>query len=891
MLHRLRNALLILALLFVGGVGALVILANMYEAEVKVKLVGTLNQQLNAPVTVSDMDLTLVARFPQASLRMLDVLVMEVRSDDVPPDTLLFAKELHLEFSLWELFGDKQTVNEIHAERVSLYPALDRNGMENYLVLKTDSTSGSSPLSLDNVSFDDLHLRFRDHRSKLEITSHSRELALSGNFSEVLNTLSVNGDLHLLEWKADKETVLKDREGQVQLALEFGGTDALFKIVRGELITGDVTMAVTMTVSEDGDGKVLDLRANAFGQDLQDAVELLPPGMIKGLDRYRMSGDVDLAVHYVGPIESGPSLSVGAKLSQGRMREDRSNTTFSDIFAELALDLTPKGVAQKLVIKDLRARSGSGRISGNWQSNGLVNATVKADLKADIALAELLRFAQVDTLELVSGRLKADLRMDGRLRDMADIRPTDVPGLKISGTAELRDATLKMKGVRHRVEHLDADLEMQGNDATVQGLKAEIQGSPILLSGTLRNLMPYLLFDQQHLVIAAKGSSTRIDLAALLRSDDARSESAKDYTLIIPATIELDLAASVDELVFEEFKATEIIGRILLRDRVLRVVPMSFHTASGMVNGGLELDGRNIGQPYPLAINATMEDIDLKQLFREFQDFGQTFIGHKHLSGTARARVAFDAPLTPSVQLEMERLVCLIDISVDRGSIKDHAPLYQVADHLQKNKLVAPFVDVPQLRKELADVRFDHLENQIEIRNGAVHIPLMLVESSVMDLELSGTHWFDDRIDHHLNFRLSDLFRKSPSNDEFGPVVDDGTGMRLFLHMYGTASDPQFGNDGAMAAARRKQQFQEEKQELKSILREDLGLFRGRNDSSTTDAKGSDAQETRIKVDWGAPDSSTAGAQRPRSRNRKGWGGILKEEKGRPDEEKIIIKD
>lgn len=891
MLRRLRNAFLILALLVVAGVGALVVLANMYETEVKVKLVGTLNQQLNAPVTVSDMDLTLVARFPQASLRMLDVLVMEVRSDDVPPDTLLFAKELHLEFSLWELFGDKQTVNEIHAERVRLYPALDRNGKENYLVWKTDSTSGSSPLSLDNVSFDDLHLRFRDHRSMLEITSQSKELALSGNFSELLNTLSVNGDLHLLEWTADKETVLKDREGQLQLALEFGGTDALFKIVRGELITGDVTMAVTMTVSEGGDGKVLDLRANAFGQDLQDAVELLPPGMTKGLERYRMSGEVDLAVHYAGPIESGPSLSVGAKLSQGRMREDRSNTTFSDIFAELALDLTPKGVAQKLVIKDLHARSGSGRISGNWQSNGLVNANVMADLKADIALAELLRFAQVDTLEIVNGRLKADLRMEGKLRDMGDIRPSDMRGLKVTGTADLRDATLKMKGVRHRVEHLDADLEMRGNDATVQGLKAEIQGSPIMLSGTLRNLMPYLLFDEQHLIIAARGSSPRIDLAALLRSDDARSESAKDYTLILPATIELDLAASVDELVFEEFKATEIIGRILLRDRVLRVVPMSFRTASGMVNGGLELDGRNIGQPYPLAINATMEDIDLKQLFREFQDFGQTFIGHRHLSGTARARVVFNAPLTQSVHLDMEQLVCVIDISVDHGAIKGHAPLLQVADHLQKNKLVAPFVDVPQLRKELADVRFDHLENQVEIRNGAVHIPQMLVESSVMDLELSGTHWFDDRIDHHLNFRLSDLFRRAPGNDEFGPVVDDGTGMRVFLHMYGTAGDPQFGNDGAMAAARRKQQFQQEKQELKSILREDLGLFRGRNDSSTTVANGADAQQTRIKVDWGASDSSTAGAQRPERRNRKGWGGILKEENDRPDEEKIIIKD
>ena len=145
MIRRLRNALLLLAALFVVGLGALVVLANVYETEVKVKLVGALNQQLNAPVAVSDMDLTLVARFPQASMRLNDVLAMEVRSDEVPPDTLLFAEALHLEFSLWDLFSGVYTVNEIHAEEVRLYPALDGNGQENYLVWKTDSTAAASP--------------------------------------------------------------------------------------------------------------------------------------------------------------------------------------------------------------------------------------------------------------------------------------------------------------------------------------------------------------------------------------------------------------------------------------------------------------------------------------------------------------------------------------------------------------------------------------------------------------------------------------------------------------------------------------------------------------------------------------------------------------------------
>jgi hypothetical protein len=887
MLRKLRNAALVLAALFILGFGALVVLASVYEKEVKAKLIGALNQHLNAPVTVSDMDLTLVARFPQASMRLHDVLAKEVRSDGAAADTLLFAKELFLEFSLWDIFQGSYTVDKIHASEARLYPALDANGKGNYLVWKTDSTStGSSPISLDKVSFSDLRVRYRDDRSALVINTRSKSLALTGRFSEALNTLTLNGDAHLLNWTNGKETIIADRQAYLRLALEFGGSDALFKITKGEVLSGSVPLEVTLAVTEDAKGDHIDLRANGLGLDLADAVALLPENITKDLRRYTMKGEVDLAVKYAGLLD-GPSLSVGAKVVRGKLKEQRSGTSFTDVFGELSLELTPKGVPRKLLVKNFSAKSANGSLSGNWQSNGLANAVVKADLRGDIALAELLRFAQVDTLEQVSGRLKADLHMQGKLRDVGDIQPRDLRALSITGTLASRDATLKLKGVRHKIEHLDADLAIHGNDATVQGLKAELQGSSVVLSGTLRNLMPYLLFDDQRLVIEAKGSSPRIDLAALISSEGA-SSSAKDYTLTLPSSIELDLQARVDELAFEEFRATGINASVSMKGRVLRVSPMSFATASGKVNGGLELDARDASRSYPLAINATLNDIELQQLFREFQDFGQDFIGHRHVSGRTKAQVAFNAPLSPSMKLDMDRLVCVIDIGVENGAIKGHAPLLEVADHLQKNKLVAPFVDIPELRRRLGDIRFAHLENQIEIRNGAVHIPQMLVSSSVMDIELSGTHWFDDRIDHHLNFRLSDLFRKATSDDEFGPVVDDGTGMRIFLHMYGTASDPQFGNDGAMAAAKRKKQFQEEKQELKQILREELGLFKGKTQPAAPTAGAKDPAAPSFRIEEQRPDTNpTAGAQGPKARERKGLGRLMKESK---DQEEVIFE-
>lgn len=884
-LRRLRTLALVVIGLVVVAFTTLVVLAKVYDTEVKVRLIGTLNRYLVAPVTVSDMDLTLIARFPRASMRLSNVLATEVRSDDQPPDTLFHAEQLYLEFSLWDLFRGRYTVQEIHASAALARPALDGNGAPNYIIWKTDSTSSDAPIDLRQVSFDGLRVRYRDDRTGFEMRSQSNALTLSGRFSSTGNSARLIGDAALIALRTQGGTDLGGMQGTLDLRMRFGGTDTLFSIHQGEVLLGSLPMELTMVVLDDVDGGRIDVRARSIGADLGAVAAAMPGELGTQLKRYAIKGDADLGVVYAGPLDKA-SLSVAAKIKRARLKETRSSVTFSDVFAELDLELSPEGVVKQLEVKDLRAQSSSGKISGEWSSKGLKNAPVNARFNADLALSEVLRFAQLDTLEQVSGRLQTNLLVKGRLRDMSDLRPQDLRALAITGTLSLRDATLKLKGIRHTAAHLNADLSLNGTDATVQGLRTDLQGVPITLSGSLINLMPYLLFDDQRLLIAAKGSSPHVDLGAWMSSSEG-TKADTEYILTLPAKIDLDLQADVDKITFEAFVATDLSARVYLKERLLRVDPVRFRSASGTFAGGLQLDGRDTQRALPLTITASCEGINVKQLFTEFQDFGQDFIGARHLSGTATARVALEAPLSKGMKLDTERMVSVIDITLENGAIKGHAPLLAVADHLQGNKLVAPFVNTQELRKRLADVRFARMENQLEIRNGAVHIPAMVVKSTALDLELSGTHWFDDRIDHHLNFRLSDLFRMGkPTDDAFGPVADDGTGMRIFLHMHGTASDPQFSNDGAMAAQRRKQQLQDEKAVLRDILREELGLFKGRtNDARPSDPR-TDAGQGRIVLE---EDSVPAATQRDKPR--RGLDRLLKDTKEEQDQGRIRIED
>ncbi|MDX9749449.1 MAG: AsmA-like C-terminal region-containing protein, partial [Flavobacteriales bacterium] len=739
-----------------------------------------------------------------------------------------------------------------------------------------------------------LHLRFRDHRSALELAGYSPAMRMAGRFGSELNEVSLDGDLALHHWDQGAKRVLADRRAHLRLDMAFGGADGAFRITRGEVDPGRMPLAVTVDLTPTATGHHLELRANGFGVAVDKALALLPDAFTARTRAYDLGGTADVALSYVGPVEApGPAFAIGARLTNGRMKERTTGTVLKDIQGELALDLTPEGVPARLTVKNFSARTGNGEVGGDWESTGLVNAPVKARLRMDMDLADLMHLARADTLAQVSGRVVANASVEGRLRSMADFRASDLQALRIQGQAALRNATMKVKGMRHRVEAMDADLALTGNDATVHGLKGTVQGSTLELRGTLRNLMPFLLFDGQQLAIDADATSRHIDLGTLLSRTPAGRADEKDYALTLPASIALDLRARVDKLTFEDFTATDIRGTLHMHDRVMRVAPVSLNTAGGAVLGRLDLDARSApGAAHRLAIDADFHGIDVQQLFRGFQDFGQDFIGHRHLSGTSRAHVEFRAPLAPDMTIDRQQLTCVFDIGIDNGAIQGHQPLMDVAEHLRKNKLVSPFVDTGELERRLADVRFARLENRVEIRHGAVHIPEMSVRSNALDIGLSGTHWFDGRIDHHLDFRLSDLFRMGkPQRDEFGPIVDDGTGMRVFLHMYGTTADPQFANDGAMAAARRKQQFRQEKQVLRDIVREDLGLFRGRgapDDAPATAGTGATPPPAtpRFQVEWEA-DSATVKAGDDRAKPRKGnwW-----RERDKAPEEQVRFK-
>ena len=221
--------------------------------------------------------------------------------------------------------------------------------------------------------------------------------------------------------------------------------------------------------------------------------------------------------------------------------------------------------------------------------------------------------------------------------------------------------------------------------------------------------------------------------------------------------------------------------------------------------------------------------------------------------------------------------------------------MIEIKNYLNDSKLAKTFVDTKRLTKNLHHIHFSELSNSISIEKGVIEIPKMQIRSNVLDFNLSGVHQFNDTIDYKLSFRLKDVLKRKKKTIEGIEVKDEDLGKILFLRMYGTTENPLFEMDRINKKTQRKENQQQEKQELKSILNQEMGLF----DSDTIIDNTPSSDTTIFELEWEEDEkqesntdhsNSHQNSDSTKSKNKKRNKWLKKIGVEEPKEEKVIFE-
>ncbi|MGB6036776.1 MAG: AsmA-like C-terminal region-containing protein, partial [Cryomorphaceae bacterium] len=560
---------------------------------------------------------------------------------------------------------------------------------------------------------------------------------------------------------------------------------------------------------------------------------------------YQPSGNADLDL--IIDTKNGFDLTINFDGLEGKIIHSESAGR-ADIYSGRGTFSLAQGQTN-LNIDGVEAGIGPGRFTTSGEIRNFNSPSFDLALQGRLELEDLKNFLNIRFAEILEGRIDIRGKLEGKIDQTNLSTERLLRGVNFLGEIVLKDGAFKTEGRSQVFKKIEGSFEIVENSIQTKKLTAEVGDNQFEIAGQINNALPYLTGNGGSLEILADLKTKRIYLEQLF----GESEGDDNPTAFrLPEKVGFNLNIQVDRLDYKKFTATDLSGKAYYRNGLFTLNPAKMTLSSGSLNGNIRL--KQVTGGFELGSNTQLNNMNVDELFVNFDDFGQEVIGHDQIEGIFNGSVDLTCFLDTTLAIRKESVKADVNLKIDNGKLKEVQSLIDIADYIKGNALWNTFIKVDALKKRLRNIEFATLENNLTIENQIITIPEMKIATSVLDISASGTHDFDNNIDYSIGFRLSELLRTGREKDsEFGYVVDDETGLRIFLRMAGTIDNPEFSSDKATAREKRKEKFDEETKTFKGILKEEFGLFKSDTTLSTPTEKVDDTKPVQFEVDFGEP--------------------------------------
>jgi len=820
--------LLVLVLLFTGVNVALYFfgdnIAGLATAQV--------NRYLKTKVAVGKVDVVFWKSFPLVSLRLQKVRMEE--SDSITGSPLLVCDALMVAFRPVDLLQGNYTIRGIVISQGQINMA-DRGERRNYDVIRSDSsstgTSGrATAVDLQHVVFESVLYRYRELVDKTDVFLKLKAFRGKGAFMDadfeasleaegICKSLRVAGD----EYVNNKTMQLRGK------IVAVGGKQYSFKETRLEL--GKAAFAVNGNIGINKRTTSLDLKIEAEQAGIGELMSLLPVDIAQPIKDYRSEGQIAFTASIKG-------LTGGKYIPRIQVRADITDASFfppgqSDALHQIrgTLVLANREAERNIYDLDVSPFSmalGKGKLEGHFRLLNLSDPQLSCKVQGSLFADDIRKLAAQDKAT-ASGSLDVNLELQGRLADFG-VNPTLV---KANGKIQFHDVAWQDKARSLDLQQTRGECQFTPQDLTLQGFSSKVSGQLLRFTGHIPGFWPWLAGDNPKLEVNGSLETDRLDLAPFFVSNETQGSSGSN---IFSDAIELDLSFNIGQLIYRRFNARDVNGTAAFRRGDLHVTGLAMRTMDGFVN--LRGTFKQEKQGYVCRGIFNGDNISMSDLFYAFEDFGQTDLTHKHLEGNAGFAGEFIAPFSRDLKLREKELYAFADLEIEGGVLRNYAPLQSLSGFVKM--------------EELKEIRFNTIKNQIEISNGTIRIPEMLISNTALNIHLAGSHAFDNHMNYNFKIRVADLLAAKYSwrkNNNDGRYEDNGNkGMSVYVRMEGYPDNLKISYDKQTVKDKINTGVKQERSEFRQALRDE---FRRREDTKTPTRPGEKPSPKKPeKVDW-----------------------------------------
>lgn len=800
-------ALILFGVIFI--LAGAVFITWRYEDDLKSFALETVQEAIVTDVELNDnVVLSLWKDFPLVAVELSDIKIQ----DAFRSDTLLSVEKAFVQFDVIKLIQNNIQIEGIRVTDGFLKLRRTDDGLWNFRVWKEPNRNAEerkTDLSIEILTLENIHLDYDDRAIDLNIQFLSEKSKLKGRFTEG-NTrlgLSLNGFMEKLVTIGNDRIV--ELPMQLKGILNIDSDDRIYTIETGNAVLAGNEVVLNAEWKQVENATDMHLQLHAGNIEPSSLLPHVWPQMPANIRNLNLQGRSDIILTMSGPftLNSGPKIDATVRMRDGSI--NFQNTLVSDLNFEgtLFMEDIKRSKALEINFSEFSLKTPSGSVTGSGKLTDLQNPFLKLKSKGNSMLEELVTVAALSEHVQATGGISWNIDFEGPLGKEFNTTVEELKKMRWSGNVSLADAELKFNSGIPEIRSLDANISMNMGNTVITECSGKIGHLQFDGNMNVQQLKQILTDDKAAIDMSGDIHIQMLDITKLPREWQFESETNSTSR---SRQLSIDVQTRVDEILYNDFTATDVQGNIRLSNDRVDVDNLKFNSLGGTVNAALSYFPIKHG--YMLDLDGELQDIDMSRTLREWNNFGQDGIRSENLKGNASATLEADIKLNDKYEIEKDALRVESQVEISGGELIDFEPLLAMSK----------FIDVDELKR----VQFDTLRNQLSIRNGKLHIPNMSISSSILNVNVFGEHAFDQEMDYHVNLLLNDLIRRKAKKRrtfEGHEIIDEKGKTRLFLWIRGKPGDIKFGYDKKEVRQKIKADLKQEGQTIKQLFRDEFG--------------------------------------------------------------------
>jgi hypothetical protein len=750
----LKRFIQLLAIILILPVLVAFLAITFYKKELTELLISGAKTAYGLDIRMDQTKVSFFENWPNATIEVTDVKASSSLAPKSAP-SMFQAQSISISFNLLKLLNKKFVVSTVSLKDGTIMLIKDKSGNMNYkLIQHTDTANGSSSMQFDlhKISLTDIQLHFINEERDKHIGVLFRNDVIHLNKENKIIKANITGSVKIDEllFKRSKGPFLKNAEATIYLNASVYPAHRSFFVDETSYAIIDEEKYSLISFVELNEEKKLTLKINAPATNFKKGVYLMNTKIQQDLSKIAVTNPVAINATIIASIgkTEEPQLYVTMSgtdnnLTIGNTKIPYEHVSFTGYLRSMAENGEEADLSKgEVVFKNIKG------FVYDLPFTATVSIHDLRDPRIQIKAGLLIEGAKVKfkpgTDFILHGLCKADIDYTG---DMQHLNSNDFLNAPQQLLFKVYFKKFSYQTAADQPAYvINGTADGQNKDIQFQRLKLETVGGDFDIDGTATDFVPYALGYKNGFNANVHATTDYMNLTPMIaksfntdaKTPESEKMNRKDVKKAMDGSFVFTMSVFAKKLGIRFINATDATVEMNYANNTIEIKKLTMKACDGTLSASGRLKNFSAVQAH-LAI----KNMNVKTMFEQFEDFGQSTITSDKLLGTISLSADMKVGLNEKFQFKASDLIGEVQLKLKDGHLLNFEPLKNIAAYFRK--------------RDFTDITFSEINQNFKIKGTEMDIQNMEIASSVLNLYIDGIYNFKGQTDLNLRIPFSNL--------------------------------------------------------------------------------------------------------------------------------------